>query len=1314
MKKISMIFFIFFIVVLTSHIFPNQSISKINLLKAKYLAYLAQQRSKKELTIFEALTKKEGFMRSATDYLKFSEIYKKIHEKRQKVLEELNELRAKGDLNSLEYYKALEESYNLLAMENKQLIAEMEKGFYDSYMYAVEEFVKGSWADIKFIANELWGRVGDIIAPLLEGDFGGFIKNVIMETVDATFKVRFVNFYKDKATERIATYWWDYYIMSNLNKTETQKLVEDIVNKGKDELKEKLEESVKEDVKNKLIDSGEKLTKDEIKKEAEKAAEKFVKNLVEFPALLVEIIEKYYSVYTFLDLFQQVAPNELSYVEQIKAVLKELNMLDEYQIDNCYWDKVYFMNLRKRLKEKAIPKVETPVSKETVDSRYRIDIKPSIKSKIDFEVRIAESFVDEVDKLEKQSLYLKKFDVGLFEQLIDKAEQTLRENAIDYKQFLKYTDEITLKFNAALSRWYESSLKDIENSNESSTEKESKKSELKKDYEAYKKEFGDYLASTRDLLESEINSYQQKIKDMVSSFDIRDAVDSLDKETLERCKSFVNELNERYMSARNVSFPFYGDVKPDFTNSAELIEFLDFTGISKDVLKPDGGLFLKLSRFFVEELYSIWRNDYDETQRLLSSVNEYKSKLEELLSKDDWRIYYQDEKELKMYETVEVALNSFYKRSKLEWLNQRFNKLSSKKEIVERFIKKFETGLMESRERIYIFENTTRGRVQALENILDELDRLISEVEAEYVPAWKDYSVDVVQVIVDLYYGKITPDIARQNIENLDSQIPVEEAIYKREAVKTLMNEAAELWRELKKTEESGFFNLKASLETYERKFGKPAPVISPGEVDFEGLKKEIEKTIEKYHALFEQNENLDSKLINTFKQDPWFFTQFIKAPDSGYMKLFDRGNWVEPTYMMDTNNEWSFTPNIKRYSLGIIKDYLEEEEALKKANEYFNKRLSEMESKVLEFLKNPTDSKRKTELLNELDSMHREFKEIYTNNYKNASYISYHPILLKKELNDKWSELRDKLFNAKPPIQIETTAPKISSEVVKRLNPKRTSRIYFDYDIGYPFSVEFSLDNSSLVVGIQNDWYLLNIKKKKYTNLNAQVLLKPFAESVGPLVVYKIPMIYQLESNRYFVFNSESGTAGIWEPGKEPEVFFDEAFPVEGSIVSISSDRRYFLLKKSIDKSTVNIYTYDIKTGTILGKIVSSFSSVSSWMPGGTDFVCFEPFTTKTLQIYRIDGSKIKELELPKDKEYFNTTAPLLGGKYVLLISQNDGVVALDTETGKLNELKLNLGKNDYPETVFSSFTGPYFGVIFGGHSKSGYQKGVEIYQLK
>jgi hypothetical protein len=1308
MKRVSTIFLAFFVIFLVSLLFSSQT--KTDLLRAKYLVYLAQQRSRRELAIFEALTEKEGFMRKATDYLKFSESYKKIHEERQKILEKLNKLRAKGDLNSIEYYETLAQSYNLLAMENKQLIAEMEKGFYDSYMYTIEEFVKGSWADIEFIANELWGKIGDIIAPLLEGDFGGFIKNVIMETVDATFKVRFVNFYKDKATEKIATYWWDHYIMNNLNKTETQKLIEDIVNKGKDELKEKLEKSVKEDIKNKLIESGKKLTKDEIKKEAEKAAEKFVKNLVEFPALLVEIIEKYYSVYTFFDLFQQVAPNELNYVEQIKAVLKELNMLDEYQINNCYWDKVYFMNLRKRLKKKVAPKPQVSISKETIDPKYKIDIKPSVKSRIDVEVKIAEEFVDEMDKLENQDVYLNKFDVNLFTRLIDKSEQTLRENAIDYKLFLKYTDEISSKFNEALNGWYESSLKSIENSTKSYTEKEEEKSRLKKDYEGYKREFGNYLSSTRSRLENEMNSYQQKIKDMVSSFDIRDEVDSLDKGILERCKSFVNELNERYKFACNIS-SFYGDMEPNFADSTELIEFLSFTGVSKDILRPNSGLFFKLSRFFVTELYSIWKDDYDETQKLLSSANEYKIKLEDLLAKDDWRIYYQDEKGLKMYEPVRIALDSFYKRSKLKWLAQRLEKLSNKKGSVEGFIKKFEASLIESRVRIYIFESTTKGRIRALEGILSEVERLMHEVETGYVSAWKDYLVKVVQVIVDLYYGKITPDIARQNIENLDSQVLVEEMIYKREVINALLNEAADLWHELYDTKKSGFFNLKTSLEIYEKKFGKSA--ISPEEVDFEGLKKEIEKVIEKYHTLFGQSENLNSKIMNVFIQDPWFFTQFVETPDNGYMKkLFDNGNWVEPTYMVDENDKWTFTINIKRWSLEIIEDYLEEEEALKKANEYFARKLSEMESKVLEFVKNPTDSERKNELFNELNSMHRKFNEIYANNYEKAS--SYHPTLLKKELNDKWSELWNKLFNVKPPIRVEVATPKISSKTIKRLKPKRISRMYFDYKIGYPFSVEFSLDNSNLVVGIENDWYLLNIKKKKYTNLNAQVLLEPFSKNVGPFVILRLPMIYQLEKNKYFVFNDESGIAGIWEPGKEPEVFLGESFPNGGAITSISSDRRYLLLKKGVDKSTANIYTYDMKTGNVLGKVVSSFSSVSSWIPGGTDFVCFEPFTTKTLQIYRIDGSMIKELELPKDKEYFNTIAPLFGGKYVLLISERDGVVALDTETGKLSKLKLKLGKNEFPETVFSSFTEPYFGVIFGRHSESGYQKGLEIYQLK
>lgn len=1308
MKKASIIFLILFAVVFISFLFSNQVDPKVDLLKAKYLAYLAQQRSKRELAIFEALKEKEGFMRRATDYLNFSESYKKIHEKRQKVMEKLNQLRAKGDLNSIEYYKTLEESYNLLALENKQIIAEMEKGFYDSYMYTIEEFAKGSWSDIKFIANELWGNIGEIISPLLEGDFAGFVKNVILGAIDATFKLRFIDFYKDKATEEIAAYWWDYYIVSNLKKTETQKLVEDIVNKGKDELKDKLEKSMVEGVKSKLIESGKEMTKDEIKKEAEKVGKNLIKNLIEFPALLVELVEKYYSVYTFIDLFQQVAPNEFNYIEQIKAVLKELNMLDEDQINNCYRDKVYFMNLRKKLKKISPPKAPP---KENVDPKYKVNIKPAVKSKTDVEVKIAQEFVNEVDKLQNHDLYINRFDVSLFTRLVDLLEQTLRENSIDYNQFLTYSQEISSKFNTALSGWYKTSLDKIEETVKNYSEKEEKKSELKKNYDGYKKEFESYLSNTKGRLQSEMEAYQQKIVQMLNSFDITNELNSLNKGVSQRCLSFINELNERYKFVRNAPSSFYGDIPLSYGNSSELIEFLKFTGVSEDILNPQGSLFLKVSKFFITELYYIWENDYESTSKLLSNINDQKNMVDALLSRNDWRIYYQGENGYELYDPIKNALNSFYKRSKLNELSQRFNAISSKKGFVEGLIKKYERGLIESRKKIFIFEGIVKGEVKALNDLSKELEGLMKEVENGYVDAWKDLMIQVAQTLADMYYEKVTPELAREKIEKLGNETPVREMIYKKLTIEKLLQEVATLSRELIETKNSGFFNLKASLKGYRDKFGDPT--ISPEEVDFDQLKKDIETTTENWEKLNNQKEVLERSITNSLTQNPWFFTQFVKAPDNNYTKIFSKGNWIDSTYSIDEN--WNITLNIIYYSKAAIDGYLEEEKALQKANEWYERRLNELESEVLEFLKNPTNSEEKNRLLNELDSMYTKFKEIYTTNYKRP--VSYHPTLVKEELDKKWQELRNKIFNAKAPIKIEISTPKINLKSIKKLKPKRTTRIYFDQELGYPFSIEFSLDNSNLVVGIQNDWYLLNIKRKKYTNLNAQVLIKPFAESVGPYVMMRLPMIYQLENNKYLAFNEESGTVGIWVPGNEPEIFIDESFPMGKeylSISSISSDRRYLLIKKSIDSSIAEIYVYDLKTGSVLGKVVSSFSGVSSWIPGETNFVYLEPFTTKIMRIYAMDGTMIKELELPKDKEYFNTIASLSGGKYVLLISERDGVVALDTETGKLSKLKLKLGKDEFPETVFSSATGSYFGVVFGKHSGSGYRKGIEIYILK
>ena len=240
----------------------------LELLKAKYDVEVSRRKVQVEAAVFQRMIGKKGVIFDATDYYKTRFADQEYYKRKNEAEARVNQLRANGQTNTIEYYKALNDFYTFQKMEYKELSANLEKQWYDSVSYIAQEGMKGSWNDAKLVVGEVWSKKWDLLKTLLDKGVGEAVKSLIYETIDATYKVRFIDYVKHNhgATQKIAEHWWDHFIMGNFKKSKTMELIEDVVGKGQEKIQEKLEEKVKERVKDELIKKGEELAKEELEK----------------------------------------------------------------------------------------------------------------------------------------------------------------------------------------------------------------------------------------------------------------------------------------------------------------------------------------------------------------------------------------------------------------------------------------------------------------------------------------------------------------------------------------------------------------------------------------------------------------------------------------------------------------------------------------------------------------------------------------------------------------------------------------------------------------------------------------------------------------------------------------------------------------------------------------------------------------------------------------------------------------------------------------------------------------------------------------
>jgi hypothetical protein len=760
----------------------------LELLKAKYDIDVSRQKTQVEAAIYQRIIAQKGILFDAAEYYKSNPAAQQYYTRKNEAEARVNQLRGDKKTHSLEYYKALNDFYTFQKMEYKELSASLEKQWYDSASYIASEAMKGSWRDAKLVVVEVWSKKWDLLKTLLDKGVGDAVKSLIYETIDATYKVRFVDYVmaNQGATQKIAEYWWDHFIMGNFKKSDTMELIEDVVGKGQEKIQEKLEEKVKERVTDELLKKGEQLAKDELEKKTKEAAEGFIRNLITVPSILIECASKYYNVIDFNLMFLKAAPNEANYLNnEIKRVLKELGKLSDDEIDICYFNSDYFMSLRKQAGgTNTRPKLTKKELPAKTDSR----IKLKVTSRLQPEIETAWDYCELEEKVAEQAKQIIElapaaFDVRPFINLVDAAIDELRSDAIDYPGFKRKADSIKGLFSRNLDGWGNAlAAKAIKQGQSGASQDIERKKAVC--FATFDRSWGASVAE----IDTELSQYLQAIK-QASQINLDAEFESLTQTITSKIAAFDAEMIVR---SKGIIGNEYLAPSRDGGPSKTISDLLSESGSIRHcffyqaILKPDsatgqnylrsqghihnGVIILLAGEWFSKSLYDIWYTGYNTSLQLKGRVDRQWHDLYALLSpeKDLWRVYYIDKNNGRAYhKDIAAQVNSFHGRSKSMAINDIYREYSKYTDFVHNLLQKNETGSGRTIARFNLYMARLDAQLAERKIALDWMNQAGKTLSDKNFDDWKAMSRQGVELVARLIANTITIDEFRKESAQL-------------------------------------------------------------------------------------------------------------------------------------------------------------------------------------------------------------------------------------------------------------------------------------------------------------------------------------------------------------------------------------------------------------------------------------------------------------------------------------------------------------------------------------------------------------------
>ena len=714
-----------------------------------------------------------GLFKSGSDYF-YDALYSKdpllsrLQNDVSKAVQQINNARSRGASNE-ELRKLQLEYQNAKLRENKQLIALVESNLYNSIDYVASEGLKGSLETATKVINDVLLNWKSILEPLLEGDFGGVIKNAILQLIDSTYKVTFIDYCKSDygATDKIANYWWKTYFVNPFQNSEEKKLLDKVLTKASDDLKERLKSKLTERLKLEILNKGSELTKDAIEETVKSKAKGILKNLIETPSLIVELFVKYYNVADFQLMFNDLAANEIIFIKQIRELIGN----DESEINRCYFNKAYFLTKRKQSLSKKLPDIKPQHSTKSITTKEEI-----MPEKIIEEIQKIVSKEDpalEISTIESIEKQLETVNTSLPEKTIplpDKSEQLIKElfanlenDEISLGTYKAEVQQVINLYNSSVATVKNKITKTLkmeyENGNLSWEDYNSKKSEVEKNANEYITLLNDQRFEYDMKIKKAQSAFKEQSSNITNSVDIENEIRNIDN----TMKAKIEDFKALYHSKTSQYVPQY-----TFSSFSQMINAFSSkdNGFGKSFVdslysNSPSIFLLEHGSCIAENLLALFYEEKQLTQNLLDATNKLWEDLLKLFSNVP-KYYYTNEYGenllVNSINSIQSLRNSLLNRLRalMDWespLSDCIYLLEEKNTKTKIYL---EAHFVFQQEKLGLFDEFSQ-------RLVDDFDSL----ESIYLKAWIERIEGMCQTLVDMWQEKITPDTAEEKLKPL-------------------------------------------------------------------------------------------------------------------------------------------------------------------------------------------------------------------------------------------------------------------------------------------------------------------------------------------------------------------------------------------------------------------------------------------------------------------------------------------------------------------------------------------------------------------
>lgn len=747
-------------------------------------------------------------LKTGSDYF-YDALYSKdpllgrLNNETNKAIQKINEARSKGA--SREELARLSLDYqNTKLMESKQLVALVETNLYGSIEYTITEGLKGSLETASKIIDDVISKWKTILEPLLEGDFGGVIKNAILQFIDSTYKVTFIDYCKSSygATEKIANRWWKNYFVDPFQNTEEKKLLDKMLTEGSNELKEKLKDKLSERIKLEILNQSNNLTSEALEKTVKEKAEAVLKNLIETPSLMVELFVKYYNVADFQFMFNDLAPNEIAFIKQIREIVGN----NENEINRCYFDKSYFLTKRKQAQEKKLQKIEakenTPGIIDFDNDALPVQIVENIikvANKEDPAVEINNVVLIDMH-IEENNSHLIEKTIPLTDKsikLVDSIFEKLKNDEISLSSFKAETQGVINSYNSIVAKARDNIIEDVKKDYQKRIITLEEYSERKTEAEELAEEYIAELSNHNSELGKEIkdaqNDFEIEFRSITDSTDIKGELLEINNILCVKIDDFKSLYSKTGNNVPHYSFYGFSQLISAFSDEENGFGETFF----KSIFSNSPSVFLlEHGKSIMDNLLAIYYFEKQSIQNLSDDSNKLWEELSELFDSVPGYYYtnmYNENLFTESLSSIESSRNTVMNRlgSLSEWEESLYDWIyfaELKNEKTQIYLSSY---LVLSREKIKIFDSF----IQILQNGF-------SSLEKDYIIGWENRIESIFRILEDMVNGEITTEKAEIELNSLSTLTNTVDFLY--EEWKYLRKEITELSNEIRDIKERG------------------------------------------------------------------------------------------------------------------------------------------------------------------------------------------------------------------------------------------------------------------------------------------------------------------------------------------------------------------------------------------------------------------------------------------------------------------------------------------------------------------------------